>query len=330
MLKDLNSEFALKDLGDLHFFLGIEVNRDREGGLHLCQEKYATDLLKRVGMQHCKPSSTPLSSTEKLSLAEGEILNQEDGTRYISVVGALQYLTLTRPDISLVVNKVCQFLHAPTSLHWTAAKRILRYVKNTLSMGIHFSKSSSTFVSAFSDSEWAGCVDDRRSTCGYAVFFGPNLISCCVRKQAIVSRSSTEAEYKALANATAKVIRVKSILKELGLKHIQTSCLWCDNLRATYLSANPVFHTRTRHIEIDCHFVKQRELPIKNWIYDLCIQRTKLQIGLQKHCLQGLLRSSSVILTRSSYDYERVLNMKYWSHQVWPILSIKDLLGDRR
>ena len=258
LLKDLNSEFALKDLGDLHFFLGIEVKKTREGVLHISQEKYATDLLNRVGLQGCKPSPTPLSNTEKLSLAEGEILNQEDGTKYRSLVGALQYLTLTRPDISFAANKVCQFLHAPTSSHWTAAKRILRYVKNTLSVGLTFNKSSSTLFSAFSDSDWAGCLDDRRSTGGFAVFFGPNLISWCARKHATVSRSSTEAEYKALANATAEIIWVKSMLKELGMSHIQTPCLWCDNLGATYLSANPVFHARTKHIEIDYHFVRER------------------------------------------------------------------------
>ena len=152
LLKDLGAEFALKDLGDLHFFLGIEVKK-HGNDLHLSQEKYAVDLLNRVGMQDYKPSPTPLSSTKQLSLAEGEPLNSEDSTRYRSIVGALQYLTLTRLDISFAVNKVCQFLHAPTTSHWTAAKRILRYVKNTLTTGLTFSKSSSTLVSAFSDSD---------------------------------------------------------------------------------------------------------------------------------------------------------------------------------
>jgi histone deacetylase 1/2 len=128
LLEDLNVHFAIKDLGDLHFFLGTEVKKLSQG-LVLTQEKYASDLLAKVGMQHCKAAPTPLSSTERLSLAEGAPLGPEDCTRYRSIVGALQYLTLTRPDIVFSVNKVCQYLHAPTTSHWTAVKRILRYVR---------------------------------------------------------------------------------------------------------------------------------------------------------------------------------------------------------
>ena len=106
LLRDLSSEFALKDLGDLHFFLGIEVRKTQDG-IVLNQEKYATELLTRMGMKDCKPSPTPLSSSEQLSAYQGEPLNEEESTKYRSVVGALQYLTLTRPDISFVVNKVC-------------------------------------------------------------------------------------------------------------------------------------------------------------------------------------------------------------------------------
>jgi histone deacetylase 1/2 len=257
LLKSLEQEFALKDLGDLHYFLGIEVKKMGDG-LFLSQSRYATDIIKRAGMDKSKPVDTPLSITEKLSITEGEALGVEDSTRYRSLVGALQYLTLTRPDISFAVNKVCQFLHAPTSTHWSAVKRILRYVKGSLSMGLKIRKSNSMLISAFSDADWAGCVDDRRLTGGFAVFLGPNLISWSARKQPTVSRSSTEAEYKSLANATAELIWIQKLLDELKIDHPPAARLWCDNIGARYLSANPVFHARTKHVEIDFHFVRER------------------------------------------------------------------------
>jgi len=125
----------------------------------------------------CHPIDTPLYSSEKLSIEDGNKLESEDATKYLSVVGALQYLTLTRPDISFTVNKVCQFLHSPTTIHWSIVKRILRYIKGTIKLGIKFSKSKSMLVSAFSDTDWVSCVDDRRSTGGFDVFLGTNLIS---------------------------------------------------------------------------------------------------------------------------------------------------------
>jgi histone deacetylase 1/2 len=205
LVQDLNKNFAIKDLGDLHFFLGIEVKK-MPHGLLLTQEKYATDLLDKVGMHSCKSAPTPLSSSEQLSLTDGTPLGSEDNTQFRSIVGALQYLTLTCPDLSFSVNKVCQYLHTPTTEHLIATKCILRYVKDTLKLGITFIQSSSTFLSASSDADWADCLDDRCSSGGFAIFVGPNLVSWSTRKQATVSRSSTEAEYKALANATAEMI----------------------------------------------------------------------------------------------------------------------------
>jgi histone deacetylase 1/2 len=257
LLKDLEKDFAIKDLGELPYFLGIQVQR-KNGELLISQEWYASEILKRVNMQLCKPVKTPLCTTEKLSQTNGTQLGTEDSTRYRSIVGALQYLTLTRPDLSFSVNKVSQFLHSPTTVHWEAVKCILRYVQGTIRLGVKISKSNSMLVSAFSDADWAGCPDDRRSTGGFAVFLGRNLISWCARKQATVSRSSTEAEYKSLANATAEVMWVQKLLDELGIPRPKAACLWCDNIGAKYLSANPVFHTRTKHIEIDYHFMRER------------------------------------------------------------------------
>jgi histone deacetylase 1/2 len=181
LLKDLERDFALKDLGELHYFLGIEVKK-RKDGLVLTQERYATDILERVNMSNCKPISTPMPTSEKLSIHDGEKLGPQDSTRYRSIVGGLQYLTLTRPDISFAVNKVCQFLHSPSLVHWLAVKRIIRYIKGTIKNGLHIRKSDSMVVSAFSDADWAGCPDDRRSTRGFAVFLGSNLISWSARK----------------------------------------------------------------------------------------------------------------------------------------------------
>lgn len=257
LLQQLGQEFALKDLGELSYFLGIEVNR-AHNGIMLTQEKYASDLLKRVGMTDCKPVTTPLAVNEKLSASEGTPLGPNDATQYRSIVGALQYLTLTRPDLAFPVNKVCQFLHCPTAIHWAAVKRILRYVKQSIKVGLKIEKSDSLLVSGFSDADWAGCLDDRRSTGGFAVFLGSNLVSWSARKQPTVSRSSTEAEYKAVANATAEVMWIQTLLQELGIESPRAAKLWCDNIGAKYLSQNPVFHARTKHIEVDYHFVRER------------------------------------------------------------------------
>jgi hypothetical protein len=149
-------------------------------------------------MMSCKLVMTPLA----MSHEGGVLLGPEDSTRYNSIVGALQYLMMIHPDISFSINKVCQFLHSPTTLHWSAVKRILRYIRGTIHLGLKIVKDKSTLVSAFSDVDWAGCVDDRKSTGGFAVFLCSNLVSWCAHKQKTASRLSMEAKYKSLADAT--------------------------------------------------------------------------------------------------------------------------------
>ncbi|XP_019175853.1 PREDICTED: uncharacterized protein LOC109171181 [Ipomoea nil] len=254
LLRQLSTAFKIRDLGVPHFFLGIEMVPSG-AGLILSQRRYMKDILTRSGMTDCKALATPAAVTQP---ATPSLTPFENPTQYRRIVGALQYLTITRPDLSYSVNRLCQFMHSPTNDHWALLKRVLRYIKGTQDYGLRLSVSSSSDLHAFTDSDWAGCPVDRKSTSGYAVFLGDNLVSWVSRKQRTVARSSTEAEYKGLADVAAEVTWVVSLLRELGLHSGSPTTLWCDNLGATYLAANPVFHARTKHVEIDYHFVRDK------------------------------------------------------------------------
>jgi len=201
LISKLQQEFPLKDLGPLHFFLGVQASRTATG-LHLCQAIYIHTLLHHSKMLEAKPAKSPSPSGLKLSKFDGDLL--PDPTAYQQIVGALQYCTLTRPDISFSVNQLCQHMHAPTSAHWSAAKRVLRYLKSSVDHGLHYTRGP-LHLTAYCDSDWAGDPDDRRSTTGFAICLGRNLVSWSAKKQPIVSRSSTEAEYRALAITTAEM-----------------------------------------------------------------------------------------------------------------------------
>jgi Reverse transcriptase (RNA-dependent DNA polymerase)/gag-polypeptide of LTR copia-type/GAG-pre-integrase domain len=251
----LQKQFALKTLGSLTFFLGIEVLHT-PSGLHLSQTKYIKDLLLRANMHNSKPCYSPMDS--HLTLSKFDTPLMDNPSLYRMIVGALQYVTITRPDITFAVNKVSQFMHSPSLTHWTAVKRILRYLNGSITHGIQLTKTDSFQLHAYSDADWAGCVDDRHSTSGFAIFLGPNLLSWSSKKQVTVSRSSTEAEYRALALAAAELIWLQYLLTELHIDIFLPPILWCDNIGATFLASNPMFHARTKHVEIDYHFIRER------------------------------------------------------------------------
>jgi Reverse transcriptase (RNA-dependent DNA polymerase) len=254
-IASLQCEFAMKDLGPLHHFLGVAVER-RPQGLFLHQHQYTVDILERAGMSDCKPCSTPVDTQAKLSDDDGALVS--DGTEYRSLVGALQYLVFTRPDIAYAVQQVCLHMHAPRQPHLTAVKRILRYLRGTLDHGLLLRPSTASELVVYTDADWAGCPDTRRSTSGYAVFLGNNLVSWSSKRQPVVSRSSAEAEYRAVANGVAEAAWLRQLLQELHTPLARATLVYCDNVSAVYLSTNPVQHQRTKHVEIDLHFVRER------------------------------------------------------------------------
>lgn len=207
-------------------------------------------------MSDCKPISTPMTTSEPLTLKGGT--PHPSPTDYRTFVGALQYLSLTRPDISFTVNKLSQFMHAPTSLHWIALKRLLRYLHGSLHHGILIRRHSPLTLHAFTDADWAGDKDNYRSTTGYIVYLGSNPISWSSKRQSTLARSSTEAEFRAVASTTTEVQSLKSLLSELGFSSTTTPTIYCDNLSATSYSANPIFHSRMKHLALDFHFVREK------------------------------------------------------------------------
>lgn len=255
IIAKLKQEFPMTDMGILRHFLGVKADFNSKG-LFLSQAVYAQEILERADMADCKPLATPVDLKSKLSADEGKPV--PDLTAYRSLAGALQYLTFTRSDISYDVHQICLYMHNPRLPHLHTLKRILRYIKGTLSHGLQLTRGKIDSLTAYSDADWGGCPDTRRSTSGYCVFLGPNLISWSAKRQQTVSRSSCEAEYKAVANAVAELSWIRNLLLELHIQIQEASVVYCDNISSVYLVTNPVKHQRTKHIELDIHFVREK------------------------------------------------------------------------
>ncbi|GKB81856.1 reverse transcriptase, RNA-dependent DNA polymerase, partial [Tanacetum coccineum] len=250
----LSSVFHMKDLGELNYFLGLEVCRSSQG-IFISQHKYTRELLKEGGVLNNKPYKLPMDPNLKLQTDIGTPLS--DPEVYRRAIGKLIYLTITRPNSCYTVQLLSQFMQSPTSVHMQAVKHVLRYFLNLPGQGILLAKDSAVQLKAYCDSDWASCPMTRRST-GYCILLGDSPISWKSKKQAVVTRSSAETEYRAMALTCCEVTWLVSMLKDLGIKNLEHVDLYCDNQVALYISANLVFHARTKHIEVECHYVRDQ------------------------------------------------------------------------
>ncbi|KAK1590971.1 hypothetical protein Q3G72_000097 [Acer saccharum] len=270
----MSSEFEMSMVGELNYFLGMQV-KQTSMGIMLNQSKYVKNLVKRFGLENGKDFETPMSTTLKLDKDEkGKSVDQ---SLYRSMIGSLLYLTASRPDICFSVGLCARFQANPKESHLKAVKRIIRYIKGTHSLGLFYSFDTNDILVGYCDADWAGNIDDRKSTSGDCFYVGNNLVSWSSKKQNSVSLSSSEAEYIAGGSACTQLLWMKQILKDYEIEQGKMT-LYCDNLSAINISKNPVQHSRTKHIDIRHHFIRDlvehsivslEHLPTKNQLADL-------------------------------------------------------------
>ncbi|KAL2253080.1 UNVERIFIED_CONTAM: Retrovirus-related Pol polyprotein from transposon RE1 [Sesamum indicum] len=271
----LDRLFTIKDLGEARFFLGLEIARSNQG-ITITQAKYIKDIVDDAKLASAKATTTPFPAGFKLTAYEDELLTNPE--QYRRLLGRLLYLGFSRPDICYAMQQLSQFMQWPCKGHWDAALNIVRYLKGTMHIGLFFAADSNFDLVSFCDADWAACKDSRRSLTGYCIFLGDSLISWKTKKQTIVARSSAEAEYRSMGSTTCELIWIHNLLKEFQLESPTPIPFFCDNQAALYIVANPVFHERTKHLEIDCHLVRDKykqgfllpkHIPSKNQPADL-------------------------------------------------------------
>lgn len=271
--QSMMKEFEMTDLGEMKYFLGTEVTQSA-GGIFICQKKYAQEVLERFKMNDCNPVQIPIVPGTKITRdVEGVKI---DSTYYKQMVGSLMYMTATRPDLMYAVSLISRFMEAPTELHHQAVKKILRYLKGTINYGMFYKKSEGKELVSFSDSDYAGDLDDRKSTSGYVFLLSGAAVSWSSRKQPVVTLSTTEAEFIAAASCACQGIWLRRILEEVNYTQQGPIMLFCDNSSTIKLSKNPVLHGRSKHIDVRFHFL--RDLT-KEGAVKLCYCRSDEQIA---------------------------------------------------
>jgi len=259
----LEDEFEMSDLGELHYCLGVEFERDRANHtITMSQRKYIEEVLKRFNMEECKPIATPLDVNSKLlKLTEQEFQSVQEemqGIPYKAAVGSLMYAMVgTRPDLAFPVSMVSQFMSRAGPSHWMAVKRIMRYLKGTLDLKLCLG-GKDVSLRGYCDADWGGDANERRSTTGYVFFVGVGAISWNCKRQPTIALSTTEAEYMATSQCTKEAIWLRKLMADVGLVQVGATTIMCDNQGCIALAKNPTHHSRTKHIDIQHHFIREK------------------------------------------------------------------------
>ncbi|CAH9110852.1 unnamed protein product [Cuscuta epithymum] len=250
--KVMTSEFEMSMMGELTYFLGLQIKQTKEGTF-VSQAKYAKELVKKFNLQDGRNFETPMSTSIKIDKDEDG--KPSDEKVYRGMIGSLLYLTASRPDIMYAVCVCARYQSCPKESHLVAIKRIIRYVKSTTNLGLWYPKGSNFSLVGYSDADYAGCTVDRKSTSGTCQFLGHSLVSWSSKKQNSVAISTAEAEYVALGSCVAQILWMVQALNDYNLKFSNVP-IYCDNTSAINISKNPVLHSRTKHIEIRHHFIR--------------------------------------------------------------------------
>ncbi|GJS72572.1 retrovirus-related pol polyprotein from transposon TNT 1-94 [Tanacetum coccineum] len=270
--KLMHSKFDMSMMGELKFFLGIQIHQSPRG-IFINQAKYAQEILKKHGMTSCDSIGTPMVTKHLEADLSGTLVDQ---TKYRSMVGALMYLTASRPDIVHATCYCARYQAKSTEKHLTAVKRIFRYLKDSINMGLWYSKETGFELTAFSDSDHAGCLDSRKSTSGGIQFLGGDkFVSWSSKKQDCTSMSSAEAEYVSLSACCAQVLWLRTQLTDYGF-HFDKIPMYRDSKAAIAISCNPVQHSRTKHIDVRYHFIKEQ---VEKGIVELFFVGTEYQLA---------------------------------------------------
>ncbi|GJY79854.1 putative ribonuclease H-like domain-containing protein [Tanacetum coccineum] len=270
--KEMSSKFQMSMMGQMSFFLGLQVSQS-PGGIFINQAKYALETLKKYGMNLSDPVDTPM--VDRLKLDEDLMGIPVDQTRFRGMVGSLMYLIASRPDLVFAVCMCARYQAKPTKKHFEAIKRVFRYLKGTINMGLWYPKDNAMSLTAYADADHAGCQDSRRSTSGSAQFLGDRLVSWSSKKQRSTAISTTEAEYIAMSGCCAQILWMRSQLKDYGFDFNKIP-LYCDNKSAIALCCNNVQHSRSKHIDIRHHFIREQ---VENRVVELYFVETNYQLA---------------------------------------------------